>query len=490
MRPSILKHPQIRIVGLCFSLFLISASCKKDWLDAKPDKSLVVPKYIKDYQALLDNHTATATSSGQIPFNVAQPGYDEVGAGDFVVADVNVGSGGSNAPFLKNTYQWVPDIFMGSDGSIEWNYPYARIFVTNIILEGIEKIIPADQNEQIAWNRVKGSALFFRAYSHYNIASLFCKPYDKGTAGVDLGIPIKLTSDINEKTFRPTVQQTYDQILKDLKLAAELLPDVVPSNTNSANIDGLSRCRPNKAAANAMLARVCLSMSEYESAFEHANKSLLLYDTLMNYDKNTNVNKTNTATTTIPKYNPEVLFQMTLNNYTYYSTVGEMDSTLRNLYAANDWRQVVFIKPPPGSPAYTFRGSYDGSATSRFSGLATDEIYLIRAECYARKENKTAAMTDLNKLLRNRKKGNPTDTTAVNSEDALRQILVERRKELCFRGIRWTDLRRLNKDPRFAVTLKRLSEGQMRTLPPEDPRYVLPIPNNVIRLSGIQQNPR
>ena len=67
-----------------------------------------------------------------------------------------------------------------------------------------------------------------------------------------------------------------------------------------------------------------------------------------------------------------------------------------------------------------------------------------------------AAMNDLNTLLQARwAAGSFTALTATDGQDALRQILMERRKELLFRGLRWTDLRRLNKDPGTAVTLYR-----------------------------------
>jgi len=51
-------------------------------------------------------------------------------------------------------------------------------------------------------------------------------------------------------------------------------------------------------------------------------------------------------------------------------------------------------------------------------------------------------------------------------------------------------LRRLNLDIQRAITLKRNLNGVLYTLPPNDARYVLPVPDLVIQLSGIQQNPR
>jgi hypothetical protein len=118
-------------------------------------------------------------------------------------------------------------------------------------------------------------------------------------------------------------------------------------------------------------------------------------------------------------------------------------------------------------------------------------LYLIRAECYARAGNISSAMSDLNTLLKTRwVSGTYTDMTATTADEALGKVLIERRKELLMRGQRWTDLRRLNKDSRFAVTLQRVINGTTYTLPPNDLRYTLLIPYNVIQISGIQQNPR
>ena len=59
------------------------------------------------------------------------------------------------------------------------------------------------------------------------------------------------------------------------------------------------------------------------------------------------------------------------------------------------------------------------------------------------------------------------------------------------RGLRWTDLRRLNRDPRYAVTLTRSINGTTYMLPPNDARYVYPIPDAVIAANpGMEQNVR
>jgi len=163
-------------------------------------------------------------------------------------------------------------------------------------------------------------------------------------------------------------------------------------------------------------------------------------------------------------------------------------------YNVNDLRKARFFKPQPANTTNpilrTIRMTYDGS-TTLFVGPATDEIYLIRAECYARKGQKNQAMDDLNTLLRNRwTSGTWTDLQAIDANDALTKILAERRRELCFRSIRWTDLRRLNMEPQFATTLTKLLNNQLVNLPSNSLLYVFPIPPNVIELTGMQQNQR
>jgi starch-binding outer membrane protein, SusD/RagB family len=471
-----------RLAPLFFILMITGLfSCKKGWLEAKPDKSLVVPSTIADYQALLDNTTEISTgipgvTTGLSPFNAQQNSLGEVSAGDFYVLP-NIF--GSQFPIYQNAFTWEKDIYVGAKNIDDWNIPYKRVFLANVVLEGIEKIKPADNTEQQAWNNVKGAALFFRAYNHFDVAQEFCKSYDKNTAGDDPGIPIRLTSDFNQDSKRGTVLETYNQIIADLKEANNLLTVTLPSNT-------LYKNRPTKAAANAMLARVYLFMEEYDNAWQYADACLQQYNKLLDFDS---VYLANPGNSPFLPHHDEVILNNTLTNAgIFFGTRAIFDSALYNSYHADDLRLKLFYRKVSNNPVW--KGSYYGG-TSKFSGLATDEIYLIRAECYARKGNTDAAMLDLNTLLTKRwKAGTFVSFTATDADDALVQIVEERRKELVFRGLRWPDLKRLNKDPRFAVTLTRTARDQTYTLPANDPKYVLPIPDDVIQLTGMAQNPR
>ncbi len=447
-------------------LFILSGtsfiSCKKDWLDVKPDSNLIVPAIVADYQALLDN-------SGQMNLN-ATGVYGEISAGDSQL---------SYASYLKaviqqrNAYIWSStDDFYGGQVDYEWRSTYQRILNANVAIEGLGKVA-VNASNQLSWNNAMGSALFYRAYDFYNLAQEYCKPYTSA-ASSDLGIPLRLTSDINMVSTRASVKQTYDQVIADLKVALTMLP-----------VSPLFKTRPSQPAVYAMLARVYLSMGDYQNALINANACLNLSNTLIDFS-----NLSTTSTTPIARFNSEVIYHCVMSQEVPFLSAN-MDVTreLLSLFDTNDLRSKIFFRVSGANTV--FKGSYNGSS-SFFSGLAVDEILLIRSECNARSGHVQDALTDLNNLLKNRYVKTPAyvDFTTLDKDIALSKILIERRKELCFRGLRWTDLRRLNQDPNYQVTLTRSLNGQTYQLPPNDPRYVFPIDPNEIRISGIQQNPR
>lgn len=137
-----------------------------------------------------------------------------------------------------------------------------------------------------------------------------------------------------------------------------------------------------------------------------------------------------------------------------------------------------------------FRGSYLGSGLS-FHGTTVAEMLLVRAECAVRSGNTEVALADLNTLWEKRYvNGSYPQIDLSNPKDILDLVLLERRKELIGRGARWMDLRRLNLDPERAEVLSRSINGVTYTLSPNDPRYVLPIPDYIVQATGIAQNER
>jgi tetratricopeptide (TPR) repeat protein len=449
----------IRRILPCGAIALLFACTEK--LDIKPDQSKNVPETVADFQALLD-HTDVMNN------NI--PAFGEAGTDNYYITDTRYNSLTQESE--RNAYLWGGNIFPVNAIALDWAGNYTRINVCNLVLEGLEKVATGAGTSE--FNNAKGSALFFRAYSFYTLAEEFSKPYDSTTAATDPGIPLRVTSDIHTLYQRASVQATYDQILADLSMAVDLLPDLTAYKT-----------RPSKAAAYALLARIYLTLRRYEEAFHYADLSLDLYHELLDYNK-----VDGSGTLSFQVLNADVIFHALMSSTPLLRLNSTfIDSILYKQYDENDLRKTLFFRQ--GASGFIFKGSYSGDVFAQFGGIAVDELYLIRAECYARKADATHAMNDINTLLKTRwKAGTYEDMTATDPGDALEKVLIERRKELIFRGLRWSDLRRLNKDIRFAKTLTRIVNGTVYQLTPNDPRYVYPIPEDEIRLSGIQQNIR
>lgn len=429
-------------------------SCKK-FLDEKPDKQLLVPKSVEDYQRLMD---------GNYEMNLSTAYSGILSADDYYQTAARFNT--LSEP-LRNLYTWQDNSMPETQGGNDWSTSYSQVYNANIALEGIEKV-ERNSNNQVKWDNVKGTALFFRGRVFLEAALLWAKAYDPATANTDPGIPLTRTSDFNVKTTRPNVKDTYDQILKDLKGSVSLLPAVA-----------LHVMRPSKAAAYAYLSRTYLAMRDYPNAGKYADSALQINNKLVDFG-------------TLESFYPWPMIgydspEIIMFFQTDVSLTFQISDEFYKSYTDDDYRKDLYFEENRDGTT-GFRGSYTGDY-SFFTGVATDELYLTRAECYARAGNVTDAMKDLNTLLKHRIY-EFEDLTAIDAKAALKTILVERKKELLLRGTRWMDLKRLNKETDLQVTLKRDVAGKVYQLLPNDPKYALPIPTRIIELSGIPQNIR
>jgi starch-binding outer membrane protein, SusD/RagB family len=461
--------------------FVVCFACKKSsFLDKKADESLLIPTHLKDFQALLDNSSyMNGDGIGLVP------SIGEAFSDDYYLYPQTF-TLLLTEPIFKSIYSWSDNIF--NDNKLkpeDWGFPYRCIFYSNVVLEGLTKISPAI-NEQEQYNNLQGSALFYRAFMYFNLAQIFAPQYNPETARSDFGIPLKTSADINEKLTRATIEDTYKKIIEDLNLSLNLL-----ANETSGQIIN----RPSKAAVYGLLTKVYLSMHEFDKALENANLYLNISDELLDFNI---LNPSNFYT--IPKINnQEVIFYAILAKprmEILNMAVARVDSNLYRSYSENDLRRTIFFEEAslfglPGDKGHFYRGSYDGT-DQFFAGIATDEIYLIRAECWARLGNVEKALHDLNTLLITRWDENIPykNITASDTLEAINIILLERRKELIFRGCRWSDIRRLNSMGANIPNI-RIIDGQQIELSPQSMKYTILIPPEVITFNpGMQQNSR
>ncbi|MFN0292529.1 RagB/SusD family nutrient uptake outer membrane protein [Pedobacter helvus] len=455
-----IEHLKIRKASLLLSIVLMLVTGCEKYLDVKPDKKIATPEKLSDLEGMLDYY-------GQL--NARYPQAAEISADNYYLNDAGWAS---SSELHQNYYLWQKYDLNPAD----WNFPYENIYVSNVILETLPQInYPLSENTRA--NQIKGGALLLRGYFYLALVQLFAPVYHEATAGNDLGIPIRHSSEVNEPSVRATVRENYNQIIKDLEQAIPLLPALPHASYKH---------RASRAAAYGTLARTYLIMQKYSEAGLYADSCLQLNSTLMDYN-------TISTTSTIPfrQFNDEVVYDTkTTAPSALAQTRAKVDEALYQSYQLNDLRRTIFFRlNTDGSKA--FKGNYTGLGTAAmFTGIATDEMYLIRAEAYARAGRKEMALADLNSLLVKRfKTGTYNLATALDAQEALDLVLRERRKELVFRTLRWSDLRRLNKEPRYRVDLIRTINGIAYELKHDSDRYTLQISAEVINRTGMPQNP-
>ena len=444
-------------IGACFCVITLLASCGKEFLDVRRDKKQVVPATLFDYDAILNN-VPVINQHACYQLNV-------IGGDEFYVED-NVWDL-LNYPDQKNAYIWADDVYEGVEVD-NWDYGYEKILYANTVLDGLK----GEKNELI------GRALFLRGYAFYQLAQTFAPQYAPATAKETPGIPLRLEMDISLPVKRASLKETFLQIVSDVEAAALLLPLEAPL-----------KFRPTRQAAYGLLAKTYMHMEDYAQALHYADSCIQLSDGLFDYNKVDPEARYTFAEYKYGENNPEVLYTELISSSTIVnSTRFCIDPDLYAMYDEADIRKVAYFFPTRDT--YTFKGSY-GGVYNFFGGIGLDEVVLLRAECLARLGDSQKAVDDLNYLLRNRyRMGEFVPLTAESEEHVMDLIIAERRKQLLCRGSRWEDLRRFNKESKYQTTVTRKLKGTTYELKPGDSRYTWPIPDYVVRMSEIPQNPR
>nr|MBC7614374.1 RagB/SusD family nutrient uptake outer membrane protein [Pseudopedobacter sp.] len=449
-------------IMLLSTILLGTSSCKK-YLNAKSDASLVTPEKLADFSALLDNQNIMNLR--------ITPCFQETSSDDYFLLPSTYRSFPEGQ---QKYYQWEPYYYNFSN---DWSKGYQAIFNSNLCLEGLAKI-PETNVNTLELARIKGSAYFYRSFYMTGLLWNHAKAYDAATAEKDLGIVLKLNSDINENSVRASVAQCYQQVLKDVLSAIRLLPNYEQSSL-----------RPSKVAAYALAARIYMSMRDYPKMYSYADSSLMLKNSLIDYNGDADINGNISGTVPFKKFNKETIFYTEMNSSfaLHVPSRAKIDTILYATYESHDLRKTAFFRANSGYQQ--FKGSYASSPALLFSGIGVDEVLLMHAEGHARAGRIAEAMKDLNTLLIKRYNKNfpYVPVTAASQEITLNRILLERRKELIMRGLRWIDIKRLNKEG-FNIIPKRKTALKEFMLSPNDPYYALPLPYDLIELTGMQQN--
>lgn len=322
-----------------------------------------------------------------------------------------------------------------------WTHAYNIIYASNDIIKGVtnsEYLTLEDQE------RYLGQALFIRAYMHSLLVTIYGDiPFISTTNYIKNNVVTRLPEDA-----------VYDHIITDLSQAALLLGD---SGPNSEHVV------PDKAVANALLARMYLYTEQWELA--EAAASMLINSHQLESD----------ITKVFHKGSPETLWQFKPNGITDMNTYESsqfiiqaipgqtyaLSQTIMNAFEPNDLRLLNWVGTKTSSDgsttlpfAYKYRETINTTSESLEYAilLRLTEQYFIRAEARTHLGNLLGAQDDLNRI---RHRAGLANTQADSKDGLLEAILHERQVELFTElGQRWFDLKRTGSADEALSTLK------------------------------------
>jgi hypothetical protein len=423
-----------------------------------------------------------------------------------------------------------------------WQKCYYGIAEVNHAIEAA-----ASMNQDAVRGSV-GEGKIVRAWSHFMLAMVFCKMYDKDGANDSPGVPyVKEVEDVVVKQYeRGTVQDLYDQIEEDfLDGFANLGKDASYA---------VPKYHFTRAAASAFATRFYLFKGDWDNVIKYANYVIPLpaagsngnvpstdpanvycmnnfqpwLTSFANAASSTDIkigysapdNASNLLVTENVTYLPRYT-----NTWRYSTKKVDTDATVAATNVTNGtWAYRVYSSGDsyyyPKFYEFFYRTSLNastGTIMTMYPFLRNEEVLLNRAEAFAMKDNLEAAIADLNVFCRQRiKTYNETSNVITaaklltfyqgaisNSDHFLAKynayncsgwsaekkavilcILDFRRNEFMYEGLRYWDLIRY-KIPVLHTTF----DGRSNTLYPGDDRWVFQIPESA-KLSGVTNNPR
>lgn len=414
-------------------------------------------------------------------------------------------------------YAWQKDIRYNFDhtyymqDNATWNDLYHRINVINIMLNEIEDVPHSTDVEHAKYLRVKGEAHFLRAQAFLILANLYGDAYDPSTCASKLCVPLKLTPyveydpDADTQFSRASVKDVYGQIVRDLVSADSML-------TASPQKEKLRLHRATWEAAALLLSRTYLYMQDWSNAEKQAERvmasSAFSLSTLQSLQS---------GAPFLTSANPEIIFSQGSNcigmlggqggyNYSVAAVPSDYCVTrdLYDIYSDDDARKACFFNIEY-TDSVALTNKYERVSVNHISdalALRMSEAYLNYAEACAMQSKDSQANSVLSRFRRQRIV-DYVDQTYSGAELA-KQIRDERRRELCFEGHRWFDLRRyaVNKVYPYSRDIihvfNRFSDANAFVntvaykLPAGDPAYTFPIPRAILDADKVPMpdNPR
>lgn len=437
-------------------LAVIAISCSDEFLDKAPLDSINTDNY---YQT--EEDAINAVNGAYQPLQWPKLYNMRMWTTDIMAGNSIVGAGGGDdgretqdmANFVTTTDNpGVLDLFRG---------PWPGILRSNIVLE---KIPSMDIDESLK-NRILGEAHFLRAHYYFILVRFFGD------------VPLITEPQVPGDDLRPARTDkslVYDLIIDDLTTAKDLLPTKSSYSSNDLG-------RATKGAATGLLAKVYLTLGEWENVVSLSNEVTALgYRLNENYADNFDVyNKNSIESLFEVQYTGDAGedFWSNENQASWLSTFqGPRNSGMVaggwgwnqptqefiNAYEDNDLRKdaTVFYEDCPNfdgqkyNPTYSITGfnlrkflvtkaisaTYDNSPMN-FPVLRYADVLLMKSEALNELNRTSEAEAPLNEV----RERAGLDAVSGKSQSEMKEIILnERRLELAFEGQRWFDLIRVD----------------------------------------------
>jgi tetratricopeptide (TPR) repeat protein len=446
-------------------------SCKK-YLDVIP-KGQKIPTTLADFEALVrdeyTNHRAPVTQAVLL-------------LNDRWESQANL----NYYTLWKANYMWDESanrINLNISDESAYYTAYAAISTFNLILQYAPTATDASDADKSA---LMAQAKLGRAMHYFILVNYYADTYEASNAASKLSVPLIESAEVNAPHKQVTIQEMYDFIISNVTEAIPNLPE-----------KGATVVHGTKGAAYAFLARVYLQMSDYDKALSYANQALTQNDKLFDYTAYYQQDKTQIDQ---PNNYPSL---PTPRGYDYIENYIMMHGEV--IYSKREWNLRVdrAARFETGDASLLSRWKsrlvgaetyYYAITTGRFNegGITTTEVYLIKAECLARKNDLTGAMDALNAVRVKRiLPANYTALMAGTTAAAIDLIRRTKENETLFSIVAFGDMRRFNKDPLYQKTFTKTESGVTVSLKPTSPMWTMPIPLGAIKNPGngtIQQN--
>jgi hypothetical protein len=366
---------------------------------------------------------------------------------------------------LINSFRYRDRTAEKSNINYFWEMSYKMIYGANVAISMADL-----KGSDPLTDQLKGESYFLRAYATHNLLRFFAKPYSSANMQ-EPGVILREDKSDNMPKARATLEESYNYIIRSLKMAESLMGEEMPEERSNDNHK--YAC---KQAVWALLSRIYLYKNEPDSCIMYAdmviNSDMFSLETAENYPSFFPSAKTSSEAIWLIPFNlvddqlEGAVASMIYNGNNCWAEEGATPSLMKDMGFGTDmmdidqrWKYILtdiqVVKNGVNMYYISKFSNQDGSPTLSspvFIRLA--EVYLNRAEAYAKKGDVSSAVADLNTILENRlipPEGEVIDDylydeSSIGSGEILDVVLKERRIELAFEGHRIFDLLRNGKD--------------------------------------------